>query len=192
MFDDKKQLWIGALRGGTYSQTREAFYREAPGPDPDGTGRFPAGHCCLAVLTDVAWRNDLRTIRAVDDSGNTITPDSGKQVEYYQELKVWGEDDDEWVPVDPTNGGAEEALGYTAWTYDYDPYSEPGAPWHKWENCEDELPVSVSLWAGLAGETNPTLAPSGDPMVADTKAIAANDSKDWTFEQIADAVEEHL
>lgn len=67
-----REQWCKALRSGEYKQAKGVLWRKTDhSPSPD----YPAGHCCLGVLTDLY----------VKATGKTTYPFNG------QELDIWDE-----------------------------------------------------------------------------------------------------
>jgi len=59
-----------------------------------------------------------------------------------------------------------------------------------WEELPDgDLPMAVALWAGLGSSKSDY---QYDPKIGEQTAMTRNDKLDQSFEEIADAIEEHL
>ena len=184
---EPKRLWLEGLRSERYSQTREAFYREEPGVIMDGEDEtdHQAGHCCLAVFTDVAIRAGVPGVRAIRNGDGVV--------ERYEQLHAWNDETLEWEPLEPDD--VETVLAERKeWTAevdneDGDPQEEDKGPWYQWQVCGDDLPAVVSWWAGLDGVTDPVLAEHDEGVLT---AVHANDEDKFSFLAIAELVEKNL
>jgi hypothetical protein len=121
-------LWVKALLGGQYEQANGKFIEG----DPTEPG---ASYCCLAVLTDVAIKEGLDTVRWVkgSDEPEIFIPvdEMDESINDYEEDRV-------------VRDGRGEALGV-------------------WQSYGDaDLPDPVRKWAGLVA-SNPLL--NGKPAI---------------------------
>lgn len=74
---NKGQMWVDALLSGEYTQTTGHFVAASM----DGSERI--GHCCLAVLTDIAIKNGCDTVRwGPGDSVEVLLPHDHDNLPY--------------------------------------------------------------------------------------------------------------